>query len=163
MLAYASGVIVVLAAVLLAVRLALGPPVSDPAHPSRLVVEFLDVLGSVIVAPVAYTFHQLYTRSSPRLGSAAMILGFASSAVGTILNGLFFWGVFEFGTGLWVNVAFFGGLAIQGAWLVLGGVVAQGVGSLSRGTLMGIVGAVGYPIWAIWIGWRASHPVVPQG
>lgn len=157
-LAYVSGGIVVLSAVLLGVRLALGPPVSNPDHPSRLIVEFLDTLGSASVAPVTYAFHQLYTRESKRLGGVAMLLGFTSSVMGATLNGLFLLGVFEFGQGLGVTLAFFAGLAVQGSWLILAGLAAQKGGKLPRGLLMGVIGAIGYPIWAIWIGWRSVHP-----
>ena len=157
-LAYASAVVFVLSVALLAVRLALGPPVSSPTNPSRLIVESLDAISSASIAPLAYAFHQAYTRSSPALGRIAMWLGIASSMMQTFTSGLFLADVAQFGMGLWVNGTFVAGLLPEVAWLALGGSVAQSTGRLPRGALMGIVGATlaGYPVWAVWLGRRAS-------
>jgi hypothetical protein len=157
--AYASALLSLLAFGLLGVRVALGPPVSDPTHPSRLVVESLDALGAASVAPVAYAFHQLYTRFAPTLGILAMGLGITASGVQTALDFLFLLGVLQFGAGAWVTIAVFGGLALQGAWLILAGNTAEKNGRFPRGTLVGVVGAIVYPLGAIWIAWRASHPI----
>jgi hypothetical protein len=111
------------------------------------------IVQYVLALPVVAALHQINGTRSPRLSTAAMLIGICGIIVVVFFQVLLVTGVMDFNEQVGFVTA---GLLLIGGWILIASYRLQANGELRKGMLVGILGFfyVGYPVWVFVIGRR---------
>lgn len=114
-------------------------------------IESLDVLSALLVLVLALALYELFRRTAATPARAVLLLGIGGGLYVAVLHALFVLEVLWFSDAV---LAFLLGLLFYAIWILGIGYYLGKEHHMRHSLLFSILGAtaIGYPIWAIWLG-----------